>query len=302
MRAPVDGFPVLTVGCYRLRFVARSSGSIPEWAGSTWRGAFGRALKQSVCVTGIKDCAPCPLFERCTHAGIFETPPTAGQGKMRKYTSAPRPYVLLPGPGGQIETGEHLDLEVRLFGSANDHRELVTRALERAAWKGLGKARVSLELHGEVESQINTLDTTPGKDLRVSGNDLVIRLLTPLRMRIRDHYVGPAELTFGDFFSVLLRRLSMLCTFHEKRPFEVDFKGLVEQARNTDWRRADLELVRLKRYSSRQKSRVDMSGLTGTLGLAAGDAEPFLPWLWLGQHTLLGRGCVMGLGRYKMDQ
>ncbi|MDT8321333.1 MAG: CRISPR system precrRNA processing endoribonuclease RAMP protein Cas6 [Xanthomonadales bacterium] len=220
---------------------------------------------------------------------------------MRKYTSAPRPYVLLPDAGGTIEEGGRFGLELRLFGSANKHRDLVVQALERSAWKGLGKSRLRFESSGPVEAQINSLDMTPGKDLPVLSGDLRIQLLTPLRIRVRNHYVGPADLSFGDFFSILLRRLSMLCSFHEKRPFETDFRALVSQAHSIEWQEAALELVRLKRYSSRQHSALDMSGLSGRLSLACHDAEPFLPWLWLGQYTLLGRGCVMGLGQYTLD-
>lgn len=295
-----DIFPVLTVGRYDLTFAARTAGQLPDWAGSAWRGAFGHALKQSVCVTGMKDCAPCPMFDRCVHARIFETPPPTGQGKMRKYTTAPRPYVLLPTPGGRIEAGQTMKLALRLFGSSNQDHALIIRALGRAAWRGLGRNQLSLKLSQPETSTVSTLDAAPGRDLPEIDGDLHIELLTPLRIRIRDRYVGPADLSFGDFFSVLLRRISMLCTFHQRQPFELDFRALVDAARRVHWQSANLRLTPLKRYSSRQQTGIDMSGLTGTLVLAQRDAASFWPWLWLGQHTLVGRGCVMGLGHYRM--
>jgi len=295
-----DIFPVLTVGQYKLTFAAGTAGKLPDWTGSAWRGAFGHALKQSVCVTGMKDCAPCPMFGRCVHARIFETPPPTGQGKMRKYTTAPRPYALLPTPGGRIEAGQTMTLALRLFGSANQDHSLIIRALERAAWRGLGRHQLSLKLDQPATSTISTLDAAPGRDLPEIDGDLRVELLTPLRIRIRDRYLGPDDLSFGDFFSILLRRLSMLCSFHERRPFEPDFRALVDAARKVHWQSTDLSLMQLKRYSSRQGTALDMSGLVGELRLGRADAEPFLPWLWLGQHTLVGRGCVMGLGHYRM--
>ncbi len=299
--APVGQYPVLTVGRYRLALAARSAGRLSDWTGSAWRGAFGRALKQAVCLTDMKHCPPCPLFDRCIHARIFETAPPAGQAKMRKYTTAPRPYVLLPDKGGAVEKGDRIDIEVRLFGEANQHHELVLGALERAAWKGLGKSDISLEPLKRSDPEIRTLNTAPGKDLPPAKGDLELRLLTPLRLRIQDRYVGPDELNFGDFFSVLLRRLSMLCTFHEQQPFAADFRSLVTEARAIAWQDASLRLVPLKRFSSRQKTAIDMSGLVGRLSLSAASAARFRPWLWLGQYTLLGRGCVMGLGHYCMS-
>lgn len=292
-------FPSLTVGRYRLTFAARSAGALPEWTGSAWRGAFGRALKQSVCITGMTDCQPCPLFDRCTHAQIFETPPTPGQGKMRKYTTAPRPYVLLPDPGGEQVQGNRTRLEVRLFGRANQHHELVLGALERAAWKGLGHQRLSLEPLQRETFDLQAGIASPDR-LPPQTDSVHLQLLTPLRIRVGGRYVGPGALTFGDFFSILLRRLSMLCTFHELQPFEVDFKALVAQARAIQWSAHELKRVGLKRYSSRQNSSIDMSGLQGDLWLDREDAAPFWPWLWLGQHTLTGRGCVMGLGHYRI--
>lgn len=297
----VGPFPVLTVGAYRMTFAARSSGRLPEWTGSAWRGAFGRALKQTVCLTGMRECPPCPLFDRCTHARIFETAPPAGQAKMRKYTAAPRPYVLLPDRGGGVERGERMEVEVRLFGQVNRHSELVLGALERAAWRGLGKSATSFELLERSDPDVRTLDASPGKDLPPPTGDLEFRLLTPLRLRIQNRYIGPHELNFGDFFSILLRRISMLCTFHQQQPFAADFRSLVASARAIAWADKDLRLVALKRFSSRQKNAIDMSGLVGRLSLSAASAAPYRPWLWLGQSTLLGRGCVMGLGHYRMQ-
>lgn len=288
----------LDVTTLHLRFRATRSGVLPEWMGSTWRGAFGRALKQLACVTGLPECRTCPLFTKCDHARIFETPPDPTAGKMRKYNAAPHPYALLPASGGTIRAGQPVALEVRLFGRAEANRKLVLDALNRAANRGLGPQRIALEQEQpeKIETRILKLDELAGEPV---PERVEVHLVTPLRLRAGGRLAGTDSLEFGSFFSVLLRRVSMLCTFHQQ-PFQIDFRALVGAARQIQWRETGLRLERRARFSSRQGSKIDMSGLTGRLVLNGRDALPFWPWLKMGEHTLLGKGTVMGLGRYEL--
>lgn len=299
--AAPDGHVVPELSVYRCRFTFRvdRSGRLPQWTGSTWRGAFGRALKDTVCVTGLSHCSGCPMFERCIHTAIFETSPVPGMGKMRKYKAAPRPYVLLPSGGGHLNRNDLLHLEIRLFGRATRHAALVRAAIERAAARGLGRMRLPLTCIEAADQSSETLrlDRAPA----APQSPVTIRLLSPLRLRASGRLAGPGDLGFGDFFSVLLRRLSMLSTFHQRRPFEVDFRGLVDSARRIRWQDTDLRLQAVRRYSSPQNTRIDMSGLLGRMVLPAESARAFWPWLWMGQSTLVGRGCVMGLGHYRLE-
>lgn len=59
-----------------------------------WRGAFGHALKKTVCVVRDTPCAQCLLKHACAFSYVFETPQPANTEKMRKYTAAPHPFVL----------------------------------------------------------------------------------------------------------------------------------------------------------------------------------------------------------------
>ncbi|SEQ47879.1 hypothetical protein SAMN05421693_13513 [Ectothiorhodospira magna] len=83
----------LPLARYRLWFQAQTPVTLPRFAGSTWRGTLGHALKKAVCVTRQPHCRSCMLLHACAHAYIFETPPPPGAGKMRKYTAAPHPFV-----------------------------------------------------------------------------------------------------------------------------------------------------------------------------------------------------------------
>ena len=63
---PIITLP-LTVSRYRLRFIAQEPLRLPAYAGSTWRGAFGHALKRLVCVTREPHCPDCLLYRSCSY-------------------------------------------------------------------------------------------------------------------------------------------------------------------------------------------------------------------------------------------
>lgn len=82
--------------CLRLRVHARASSRIqlPPYLGSTLRGAFGMALRQSCCVLRRQECSTCMLRTRCIYSYTFETPLDGRGEKDRRYASAPHPFVL----------------------------------------------------------------------------------------------------------------------------------------------------------------------------------------------------------------
>lgn len=55
------------------------------------------------------------------------------------------------------------------------------------------------------------------------------------------------------------------------------------------------------RYSSRQKTRMQVGGLMGSITLSGGDLASWWPLLWLCQWLHLGKFTSMGLGRYRLS-
>lgn len=68
------GVPQLPLARYRFKFRAIDTVRLPDYAGSAWRGVFGRSLKKIVCVTREPRCEPCLLYRNCIYPYIFETP------------------------------------------------------------------------------------------------------------------------------------------------------------------------------------------------------------------------------------
>ena len=128
-----------------------------------------------------------------------------------------------------------------------------------------------------------------------------VRLLTPLRVKRREHFVGVQDFDFRALTSGLLRRISLLTYFFGETPLETDFAGLLRHAETVPVAGRALHWREWTRYSSRQNEKLQMGGLVGSFELAGADLDRFWPLLWLGQWTHAGKACSMGLGRYMLE-
>lgn len=308
--------PALLLARYRARFQVPADAGLPDYLGSTVRGAFGHALKDAVCVTQLPKCGQCLMQQSCAYAYLFETPPPADTTKMRLYPAAPHPFVFdVPGPDDEFEAETTLDIGFTLFGQGNRYLPYMIHGLKAAGQRGLGRRRTPLTL-AAVEQHPDPVDDAsitihhPGEDLTpVAPRSpaippmparAVLRLETPLRLRRDNRNVGANDLRFADLFINVMRRIAMLSHFHTDQPHETDFAGLAAAARDVEFTHRDLRWHDWARYSSRQQIRMNMGGIVGTLGLDLQGLETLWPYLWLGQWTHAGKATSMGLGRYRV--
>ncbi len=129
--------------------------------------------------------------------------------------------------------------------------------------------------------------------------EVVLQLLTPLRVKRDGVRVGPTEFRFADMFVNLMRRVSQLSYFHTDRPLDVDFRALADAAKSVE-AEIRLEWRDLDRYSSRQQTEMTLGGVIGKVRVRDLRLALFWPFLWLGQWTHGGTGATMGLGRYSI--
>lgn len=153
--SPTAPFPLPPLPHLRLRIALRAlaTAQVPEFTGSMLRGAFGHALRRSVCTMGRDQaCAECRLRHDCSYARIFESPIEAdGPGGvppfLRGLPSAPHPYVFEPHPSPRnLSSGGRLTFDLLLFGRAIGHQARVLLAIERMGEGGLGAGRVRFAL------------------------------------------------------------------------------------------------------------------------------------------------------------
>ena len=310
-----DSYTGINLGHCRLVFEAEQAGYLPDWLGSAWRGMLGHALKRAVCTTGLRECAPCHLVNLCPYPAIYEARPSLDPHILRNYPQAPGPFVLRPSPGGQINIDQQLSIELLLFGKHIPDLPLVVRGLILAAQTGIGESRVTLRL-----CQMMTVDAEgvgtpvdldqldrqqpglcPQASIQAPAEKTQIEFLSPLRLRIRNRYLGPEQLRFRDFFSSLLRRYSALTAFYGDGEPNLDFRGLVQRSETMDFQRIDLAWHNLARRSSRQGKTIPMGGVVGRAELSGPALRQLWPLLWSGQWLHVGKGVNMGLGQYRLD-
>jgi CRISPR/Cas system endoribonuclease Cas6 (RAMP superfamily) len=309
---PVLAIPILPFSSFLFRFRFAGEYCLPAYAGSAWRGAFGLALKKTVCVVRDTACQDCMLKESCAYPYIFETPPPANSEKMRLYTAAPHPFVIHLQLKKPIDTTEYL-LGLTLFGRSHRYLPYIIHAFEQAGRHGLGSKRQIFELIrvDQIEPGQKTqpiyqdaklLRPALPETLDIPGcpDEIAIHLLTPLRIKQEGKNCNENRLSFSAFFGSLLRRHSMLTYFHTDTPLETDFSGLMEQTDEISITEHHLNWHDWTRYSSRQQTKMNMGGLLGTFTIK-GDLQPFWPYLWLGQWTHTGKGTSMGLGAYRIE-
>lgn len=307
----------------RLRHTLRAlaPARLPPFKGSMLRGAFGHALRRSVCAMGPdQPCETCRLRRACVYTRIFETfiedtPPPF----LRGLPTSPRPYVFEPLEETlDFAPGDPLPFDLLLIGQAAELQAYVTLAVERMAAAGLGARRVPFELarvealapdgswiplfaDGRPLGPAAALPSPPPRD----GSGLVragratIHLRTPLRLKERGGLADTVD--FRALTFAMIRRVLELAHFHVPGA-EIDwtFRPLLDRTaalRSTprltwhDW----------DRYSNRQQRKVTLGGLLGTLDVE-GEIDAELADLLRAAEILhVGKGATFGLGKIAVE-
>lgn len=311
-------FDTVTLHAARYRFTFRVTAPIhfPEYAGSMIRGAFGRALRRTTCMTRQADCKQCPLYRTCPYTAIFETPPPVGE-TLQHFSQIPNAYVIEPPAWGRraMEVGEELCFGLVLFGRAREQLALVIYALQRAfSYEvGHGKAdlvsvhRIGIDDRADQPIQLiytpemmRVADHVATSTLSVPMEDDVrIRFVTPLRLQQNGVPLGPDRLTSRAFFMTLVRRIYLLSTYQCGEPLNLDYKALgleSEQVAMT----VDMGWKDWTRYSSRQKQTMSLGGVVGTLNFSR--LTPALRvFLSVGTLYHVGKNASFGMGNYLFD-
>jgi hypothetical protein len=305
--------PNIPLKTYRFFFEVDVPLKLPKFAGSAWRGAFGTALKKTVCVVRNTACDVCMLKSSCAYSYVFETPPPNNTEKMRKYNTAPHPFVLRLVDGNKQHMSQYA-LDLTLFGHAGRFFPYLVYALQHAGLEGIGGHRQVFTLQTIVDMSEDEKQSIIYEDGKLTQKNLAaspeipsmpkhitINLLSPLRVKQEGKNMSRTRFSFGAFFSTLLRRISLISYFHTDTPLEANFAALTAQAKNTEFSHQQLSWYDWTRYSSRQDTEMNMGGWVGKLQLDMQGLDEFWPYLWLGQWTHVGKGTSMGLGAYSIQ-
>ncbi|MER2512860.1 MAG: CRISPR system precrRNA processing endoribonuclease RAMP protein Cas6 [Nitrosomonas ureae] len=303
--------PSIPLMTYRFYFETHQPVRLPDYPGSAWRGAFGHALKKTVCVIRNTPCHQCLLKHACAYSYIFETPPPSNTEKMRKYNSTPHPFVFR---FAEKPTTEEYSLDMNLFGHGQRFFPYIIHAMHMAGQDGIGGNRQPFRLNriDAIDFQGQPITVYQEAELRNQSplqspsppqmpEKINITFHSPVRIKQDNKNLGDNHFNFGALFGSLLRRISMICYFHTDTPLETDFAELAAAARNIQFSTQNLHWYDWTRYSSRQQTEMQMGGVLGSVSLDMQGLGDFWPYLWLGQWTHVGKGTSMGMGAYTID-
>jgi CRISPR-associated endoribonuclease Cas6 len=307
---------------------------LPSYKGSTLRGGFGYSFKRVVCAIKDRECSDCLLKEKCVYSYVFETPPPSDTKIMRKYKSAPHPFIIEPPSEKRrgFKPGDEINFRLTLIGRAIDYLPYFIYTFDELGRIGIGKGRAKYELENVMfdgkkiyDSDSKTLKSFNPLSLSLTVNKshlerslsnypplekggeggfdkssgiLNLSFLTPTRILYDGHLT--LDLEFHILIRNLLRRLSLLYYFHcGGDPSEWDFNGLIEKAKEVRVKKRNLRWYDWERYSGRQETRIKMGGFVGEITFE-GNIEPFMSILKAGEVLHVGKGTGFGLGKYEV--
>ena len=248
---------------------------------------------------------------------LFE-PPAAVVGPSG-YKDAPRPFVFRPRSLEErpVAAGSILTLDIHLFDLDPARPEQLTSALARWAVDGLGPSYGSAELalaeqiglDGSVSrvifdgresfaagpAQIVPLAAQPGPPLR----ELTVEFLSPTELKGEEFSVKSPG--FGPLFGRALERVSTLARLYNGQAPEVDFRGLIADARAVSVAEWSMRPLQRQRVSANTGDRHSLGGLVGRVRYTGDELRPFLPWLEAAVWTGVGRQTVWGKGEIRIS-
>lgn len=297
----------------RLHLTARAEAplSLPPYAGSMLRGAWGHALLALAPLphTGSQ---PCALHASCPYCQVFAPPALPAHG-LQKFSQMPAPYVIEPPTGGarRLAPGETFTFSLVLMGQALAHLPALLLAWERALRTGLGVQHSRCTLVN-VADEIS-LQPLLGKRDQLSfspkllppapmlGHHATLHLTSPLRLQQQGKPAKAHTLDARTLLVTLARRWQLLQDVYlgADAP-QQDFAQLSAQASAITLRGQDLHWFDWGRFSQHQQQEMKLGGLLGSVHLQ-GDLSPFAPLLHLGQWLHVGKNASFGLGGYRLD-
>lgn len=325
----------LSVGRYRLILQARQACSLPAFLGSTLRGAFGIALKNTVCVINHRECERCLVASKCIYPYVFETPAPVDLTLLRGQQQAPHPFILCPPMPDSllynqpqkmateerwpVKVGQDLAFNLLLMGRAIDYLPYIIYTVSQMAERGLGVDRARFELTNVSMLDVNDQPISiyakgelaavaqPSHSLAEivaahqrqpdQSDKLTLRFITPARIRVEGDL--QTKFSFSLLVRSLLRRWSLLTALYGQNPLQLNFGEIIAQAEAITIAQSQLHWWDVSRYSNRQQAKLKIGGFIGEITYQ-GDIAPFVPLVRVGEWLHIGSGTSFGLGKYQI--
>lgn len=290
--------------------------SFSAYKGSMLRGSLGTFLKKTCCTVRRNSCDDCMLAQNCAFPLLFIGKPTEGGGQP---ATLPPPYCIEPCDTGKTayEAGESFSFSLTLFSYAVGYLPYFVHAFILAGKNGMGKTldegRGSFELEDILYNgrsifrrENQKLDIPEGEELLLpqwstasaGTGSLLVHLKTPCRFKSDNRLA--AELPFRLLFNLVVRRIRTLWALDGENVKFDGFSAMLDRADEVETVETCLFWKDWTRYSSRQKSSMQLGGLQGSVRYR-GDLAAFLPFFALAESLHIGKQTSFGLGQISVE-
>jgi len=310
---------------YKFRFYlcALEDMKLPKYKGSMFRGAFGWAFRNSVCITKQQQCTGCMLQQQCSYFKIFETEvPDNNIWFLKRVKKVPHPFIIHP-PKEEKEfykKGEMLKVELTIFGDAVNYFPFFVYTFFKMGEQGISVNRSKFEVTGvtnitntgeeidlyssekkylTTEYRKITRDNLLERSYDFSGS-VKLNFVTPVRFQVegklltRRGQINPIVL-----LNAIERRYYSLAHLFCGQPFP-DYPWLPEE-NEVKIEENNLSFYDWERFSSRQDRKISLGGLIGDFRLT-GSFDKLISFLLIGEKINIGKNTIFGLGEYILEK
>lgn len=295
---------------------------VPAYKGSMFRGAFGWAFRNVICITKLPVCDHCTIKKQCLYFNYFESElPSSDLPYLRGIKKTPHPFVIHPPLSNSeiLREGYEFEVGLTLIGMASTHIPYFIYTFNKMCEDGFGVNRGKAILlavkditpgseektiYSSEENRIKDSNPVfyPGTKFReiVSEKSGDIRkctmtFTTPLRLQMLGKTLNKREEVTSKILIINLMRRCLSASYlfcEDEVPVEPVFN--FENIRISS---NSLQFFDWERYSSRQKTRMNMGGFLGSITLE-GDISAALPFIYTGSFLNAGKNTLFGLGQY----
>ncbi len=238
-------------------------------------------------------------------------------GHGRGINARPHPFVLQPEENitGEKQAGDGLTFSLLLLDRSNEQLPQIVYAVQLMGESGIGSGR----RYGLGRFKIDKI--TAGRQMLYDGSDevlhqlenihaiavescqlksipsLQVTLQSPLQLKQNNRL--NLDLPFHVLIRACLRRIAALEEAYGEGEPELDYRGLVQRADQVQVQKSDIRWKQLFRWSNRQRKKVSLSGLGGSI-IYSGELTEFMPILRYCEQVNIGKQTVFGLGRLKL--
>lgn len=318
----------LNIPYIKLHFTAAAAEDcrLPRYKASGLRGGTGKMMMQQHCILPHdqqkdEDCVHCDCSDECLVQRFLYTPSTIAPDLSNDKMSLG--YIFsCENYQEKFHAGETFEFQVTLFGKSRVYLSLLFQALYNLGNAGLGNSEGRFyitEIRNSRKEPILRVDEYGMQIMKQACQPETLADYVDYRLR-QMRKCGKKEISeirFPMDTTIVYQK-----KVQEKFSMEAIVKNLARRIylyncfagneMELDWFTEDLlrELPEIenqevfegqvRRYSTRQRSSMNLKGIHGTVYLKEAPSQLLLPYLIAGEITHIGKNTSFGFGRYRL--